>query len=324
VVHRLLLVDDYEPWRRYLRTALETHPDWRVSDEAADGLDAVRKAQNLDPDLILLDVGLPGISGLEAARRIFDQHPAAHILFVSEHRSWEIAEAALATGARGYVLKSDAGRELPLAMHAVVTGERFVSPRLGGAPLLDDADSARRTRSPRHEAAFLSDESALLDRFADFVEGALKSGSVCLAYPTAAHRAPLEARLTTRGVNLASVVREGRFVADDAVAAMSGFLVDGWPDEQRFWVAATGIFMKAARAAKGPGARVAAFGECAPELWRDGRGDAALRLEQLWDEFARTYDLEIFCGYSWPPAAHTEDDVFKDICAQHSTVHPIA
>ena len=119
MIHRLLLVDDFEPWRRYLSATLDTHP-WQVLDEAADGLDAVQKARNLEPDLILLDVGLPQISGIDAARRIFDHNPHANILFVSEHRSWEIAEAALATGARGYVLKSDAGRDLPLAMRAVV------------------------------------------------------------------------------------------------------------------------------------------------------------------------------------------------------------
>jgi DNA-binding NarL/FixJ family response regulator len=320
VIHRLLLVDDYEPWRRYLSTALDTHPEWQVSAEAADGLEAVRHARNLDLDLILLDVGLPGINGIEAARRIVDHNPDARILFVSEHRSWEIAEAALATGARGYVLKSDAGRELPFAMHAVVSGERFVSPRLGGAALLEDGDVTRR-RAPRHEVAFLSEESVLIDRWASFAEEALNAGSVCLAFATAPHRAQLEQRLISHGVHLATAVREARYQAADVVDGMP-FRVDGWPDAERFWSASTTLFMKAARAAKGPGARVAAFGEIAPSLWRDGRGDAALQVERLWDGFARTYDLEIFCGYSWPPSAQADEQLFNKICAEHSVVHP--
>jgi len=320
VIHRLLLVDDYEPWRRYLSAVLDAHPDWQVSADAADGLEAVRKARDLDLDLILLDVGLPGISGIDAARRIIESNPAARILFVSEHRSWEIAEAALATGARGYVLKSDAGRELPVAMHAVVTGERFVSPRLGGAPLLDATDRTHRRR-PRHEVAFLSEESALIDRWACFAEDALNAGSVCLAFASAPHLAQLEHRLTSDGVDVANAVREARYQPTEVAATMPGFMVDGWPDTQRFWSTSATLFMKAARAAKGPGARVAAFGEIAPTLWREGRGSAALQVERLWDAFARTYDLEIFCGYSWPPSADTDEQLFNQICAEHSVVH---
>jgi DNA-binding NarL/FixJ family response regulator len=321
VIHRLLLVDDFEPWRRYLSAALDTQPEWTVSAEAADGLEAVRKARNLDLDLILLDVGLPGISGIDAARRIVEHNPDARILFVSEHRSWEIAEAALATGARGYVLKSDAGRELPLAMQTVVSGERFVSPRLGGAPFVESADVTQGIRRPRHEAAFLSDEAALIDRWACFAEEALSAGSVCLAFATEPHLARLEQRLTSCGVDVPHAIRAARYHATTVAEAKSGFIVDGWPDTERFWSASTTLFLKAAQAAKGPGARVAAFGEIAPSLWRDGCGDAALQVERLWDEFARTYDVEIFCGYSWPPSAHADEQLFHQICAEHSVVH---
>ena len=96
----------------------------------------VQQAQELQPDLILLDIGLPTINAIEAARRIREVSPASKILFVSETRSPEIAEEALNTGAEGYVVKSDAGRELLPAINAVLQGKRFVSASLAGHFLL--------------------------------------------------------------------------------------------------------------------------------------------------------------------------------------------
>jgi DNA-binding NarL/FixJ family response regulator len=138
VIYRVLVVDDYEPWRRHIESALQACPRWQVVGEAADGLDAVQKAQALQPDLILLDVGLPGLNGIEAARRILALDPDRRILFLSENRSWDIVEAALGVGGPGYVLKSDAGRDLLAAMDAVVEGRRFISRSLDGASLRQD------------------------------------------------------------------------------------------------------------------------------------------------------------------------------------------
>ena len=128
---RVLVVDDYEPWRRYFANTLRKELGVQVIGEASDGLEAVQQAQELQPDLILLDVGLPTLNGIEAARRIREVSPASKILFVSENRSPDIAEQALNTG-RGYVLKSDAGSELLPAIKAVLQGKRFVSARLAG------------------------------------------------------------------------------------------------------------------------------------------------------------------------------------------------
>src|SRR5262249_7027377 len=113
---RVLVVDDYEPWRRHVRSALDQQSRFQIIAEAADGLDAVRQARALEPDVILLDVGLPLLNGIEAARQIFGHNLRSRILFVSEHRSSDIAGAALDTGAHGYVVKSDAGRDLLPAM----------------------------------------------------------------------------------------------------------------------------------------------------------------------------------------------------------------
>jgi len=128
---RVLVVDDYEPFRRVVVSQLQEQPGLVIA-EASDGFEAVQKAKDLQPDLILLDIGLPKLNGIEAARQIRQLSPKSKILFVSEHRSVDIAEAALNTGAAGYVVKSDGTRDLSVAVDAVLKGEQFLSATLAG------------------------------------------------------------------------------------------------------------------------------------------------------------------------------------------------
>jgi two-component system nitrate/nitrite response regulator NarL len=123
---RVLLVDDSSPWRCATREILEDS-ELEFVGEAADGAEALRQAAALKPDLILLDIGLPGMDGLEVAKRIHSVLPKTTILFVSMNRSSEVIRTALTNGARGYVLKADAARELSSAIKAVLQGTRFVS-----------------------------------------------------------------------------------------------------------------------------------------------------------------------------------------------------
>jgi DNA-binding NarL/FixJ family response regulator len=127
MIIRILVVDDFAPWRGFVSTIAQIRPGWQVISEASDGLEAVQKAEELTPDLILLDIGLPKLNGIEAARQIRQVAPNSKILFVSTHDSWEIAEAALDTGASGYVVKLDAGHELAKAVEAVFQGKRYIS-----------------------------------------------------------------------------------------------------------------------------------------------------------------------------------------------------
>ena len=128
----MLVVDDYEPWRQYCLTFLPQQQGLHIVGEVSDGLEAIHKAEELQPDLILLDIGLPTLNGIQAARRIRTVSPSSKILFVSENRSADLAEEAFRTGAGGYVLKSDAGSELLPAITAVLEGKRFVSASLAG------------------------------------------------------------------------------------------------------------------------------------------------------------------------------------------------
>jgi DNA-binding NarL/FixJ family response regulator len=126
---RILVVDDFEPLRRRLCSSLEQRAEFQVIGQAADGLEAVQQTQELQPDLILLDIGLPKLNGIEAGRRIRKFCPRSKILFFSQETSAEVVHEAFRLGAQGYLLKSDVG-ELLLAVDAVLQGKQFISSHL--------------------------------------------------------------------------------------------------------------------------------------------------------------------------------------------------
>ena len=124
---RVLVVEDFSAFRRFICSTLEKRPDLQVICEVSDGLEAVQKAQDLKPDLILLDIGLPGLNGIEAARRIREVTPESKIIFLSQESSPDVVQEALSLGARAYVVKTRAGSELLPAVEAVISEKQFVS-----------------------------------------------------------------------------------------------------------------------------------------------------------------------------------------------------
>jgi DNA-binding NarL/FixJ family response regulator len=122
---RVLLVEDHKPFLDFVSSLLREN--FNIIGKIQDGLAAVQSAGELQPDLILLDIGLPGINGIEAARRIRTLAPNAKIVFVTQESAADLVEAAFHLGAWGYVIKSHAARDLHLAIHAVMSGNRFVS-----------------------------------------------------------------------------------------------------------------------------------------------------------------------------------------------------
>ena len=123
----VLVVEDFEPFRRFVCSTLGEKPELQIVGEASDGLQAVQKAQELKPDLILLDIGLPGLNGIEAASRILRLVPGAKVLFVNHSNDADVVTAALSDGAKGYVRKENAKTDLLPAVETVLRGDRFVS-----------------------------------------------------------------------------------------------------------------------------------------------------------------------------------------------------
>jgi DNA-binding response OmpR family regulator len=335
---RILVVDDSEPFRRVVCSMLQNRLEFRTIVEVSDGVKAIELAQAMQPDLIVLDIGLPQLNGIEAARRIRELAPQSKILFVSQESSLDVVQTVLNLGASGYVVKMDAGRELLTAVRAVLGGERFVGSRFAGhsftwASEAGTPEGIRRDSvfapfqramevNRRHEAGFYSDHRFLLDDLTQFVGIALTAGNAAIVVATESHRNSLLQRLQLYGSDIGTAFEQGRYIALDAADTLSTFMFNGLPDPARFLKLLGGVIMTAADAAKGQQPRVAVFGECVDLLWAQGNAEAAIQVEKLGNELVRTYDVEILCGYSSGNVPGKMDShSFQRICAEHSAVH---
>ena len=133
---RILVTDDSADWRGQVSLLFRARPQWQIIAEVSDGSEAVQKVEELKPDLILLDIGLPKLNGIEAARRIRQLSPSSKIVFLSQNNDLDIVRAALSTGALGYVCKADAEGELLSALETALRGKQFVSGSLRGGSIL--------------------------------------------------------------------------------------------------------------------------------------------------------------------------------------------
>jgi DNA-binding NarL/FixJ family response regulator len=326
---RILVVDDFEDWLRQVRLLLQSRPEYQVIAEASDGSEAVQKAEELKPDLIVLDVGLPNLSGIEAARQIRQRSPSSKIIFLSQNSDLDVVRAALGTGALGYVCKTDAGRELLHAMDAVLRSMQFVSGTLKGHKFTDSLKGHELSAFPgeekgphRHEVLFYSDDTILLDRVTHVIAVALKAGDAAIVLATKSHRDSLLQRLKAEGVDTDGALHQGTYVSLDAADTLSTIMVNDLPDPVRFFGGISGFIEAAARATKSEEPRVVMFGEAVALLQAEGNADAAIRLEQLGNDLPKTHKVDILCAYSLSSFHGQENKhVFESICEEHSAVY---
>ena len=316
----ILVVDDFEPFRRFVCPILEREAGLRIIGEASDGLTAVQKIEELQPDLILLDIGLPGLNGMEVARRASKLAPNARILFVSQESSFDVVHQALGLGALGYVHKQHGASELIGAVKTVLAGRQFISSSL------KDQEYYKRgnIQSPRrHEAVFCSSDEVLLERLTSFIVAAQKAGNPAIVIATQSHLNDIFQRLRAQNVVVEHAIERGSFVPLEVSEAMAGYMVDGMPDPVLFFKSATRLLDTAANAATEEHTRIAACGEGVSVLVAQGKAEAVVRLEQFWNLLARRYELDLLCAYAAETFDRMEnDEVFRSICAEHSAVLP--
>lgn len=145
---RVLIADDHEVVRKGLRTLLEEQPGWQIAGEASDGREAVEKAKTLKPDVTVLDISMPTLNGLEATRQMMKNNPQARVLVLTMHESDPLIREVLGAGARGYLLKSDAGRDLVNAVDAIRRNKTFFTARVAQMVL----DGYLDKKSPKVDA----------------------------------------------------------------------------------------------------------------------------------------------------------------------------
>ena len=294
----ILVVEDYAPFRKLTCTALQRRAEFQTV-EAADGLEAIRKAEELQPDVILLDINLPGMHGFDVAAQIPRLAPHARLLFMSQESTPGIVRKAFSLGAQGYIHKASAAADLLPAIDAVLAGQGFVSTSV----TLTKQTDALAPR--RHDILFCSDDAAIVDGFTRHTAAALNAGDAAIVLVTESHRTRLLQALRIRRVDIDGAIERGTCLSFDADVAL---------DPVRFVEAINGV-REAATAGKAH-PRIAFCGERAGRLWASGRTAEAVQLEQFCGELAR--DVDILCAY---PVPYTNDDqALTRICAEHTVV----
>jgi CheY-like chemotaxis protein len=281
--------------------------------EAAEGLDAICQAEALRPDLVMLDIGLPMLSGLEVAGRLRATVPDAKLMFVTNESSLEVVEQAFRTGAHGYVYKPRAQRDVLPVLEMIIRGGRFVS---GGLERVARGDTLA---SHRHDVVFCSSDAVLIHAFSRFIAGALRDGNAVVAAVTAAHARSLESSLEASHVDVALAVRQQRYLPVNVSELLAKATVNGRLDPLRYLDAAGDLLTDFTRRATDQHARVAACGEGTSIFWMRGDVEAAIQLEHLWDEIAMSRQMDMLCAY---PLAVREESVpaIRRVCAEHTAV----
>lgn len=312
---RVLVVEDHGDWRRQVRLLLEARPDLHIVCEVADGRDAIAKAEELNPELILLDIGLPTLSGLEAAPEIRRVSPNSKILFLTQNNSPELVQAALGAGALGCVHKLYAVRELLHAVDAVLRNEQFFSSSL----IAYEFPEAPPAKSRRHEVEFYIGDRAFMEGLARFISVALEGGNAAILIATKSHFDGIIKSLDTQRVDIGLAMNSRSFIALNTRETLASFMVDGALDDGRFLEIAGRLVEEAGRTARGIRPCVAVCGDCASVLWAQGKADAAIRLEHLFEQLTKTHDVDVLCGYDLNVVRRLRGkQVFRRICAEHS------
>ena len=198
---RVLLADDHRLMRSGLRLVIERHPEFSVVGEADDGRQAVAMAESLKPDAIVMDIGMPSLNGIEAARQIADLHPEIAIIMLSMHSDEGYVLRALKAGARGYLLKDSAEEDLTRAIEAVRDGKSFFSPAVSKVLLQDYMRKLQRAGAEDSYDLLSGREREILQLVAEGKSSKEIAGLLNLStYTVETHRSNIMQKLNLKGI----------------------------------------------------------------------------------------------------------------------------
>ena len=199
---RILVADDQEVVRQGVRGLIERRADWRVCGETGDGREAVRKAKELQPDVVVLDITMRGLNGLDATRQILKDRPESEVLVLTMHHSEELARDILQAGARGYVLKSDADENLIAAVDSLRQHKPFLTPTVTEFVLDDYVRRRDATQNGRAALALTPREREIIQLIAEGKSNKEAASTLGISAKTIeAHRANIMKKLHLRSVS---------------------------------------------------------------------------------------------------------------------------
>jgi len=310
---RILVAEDFAPIREQICALLRKRPDFQVVGEVTEGLEAVQKTLELNPDLILLDIGLPGIRGLIAAERIRKLAPHVRVLFVSQESSPAVVREAFRVGGCGYVLKYSAFEDLIPAIEAVLGYRHFVS---GSLRYPDAAET-----HPRHVAQFYRDEAGHRQCYVRFIANAMKAGDATIMMAAQPHLEGVAQSLRAQGLDIDDAIQGGSHIALDAKELLASIMEGGVPDCDQFIERLNSLVVSASQAMKKSNRRVAIAGECCGLLCAEGNIDAAVQIEEKGNELIQANgNVDILCTYPMP-LFKQGDSTFERVCSLHQAVH---
>jgi DNA-binding NarL/FixJ family response regulator len=199
---RILIVDDHAVVRRGVRSLLESQPEWEIVSEATTGREAVELAKQLQPDIVVMDLSLPELSGLDATRHILKESPRSEVVVLTMHHSEELAREALQAGARGYVLKSDADQSLIAAIENLRQHKPFLTPAVTEFVLDDYKRRAETDDAGTAHASVTAREREIIQNLAEGKSNKEAASTLGISVKTIeAHRANIMRKLRLRSVS---------------------------------------------------------------------------------------------------------------------------
>jgi DNA-binding NarL/FixJ family response regulator len=294
----ILIVDDHEMFRGKVRSLIESQPHYRVCGEAGDGIEAIEKARQLRPDIVLMDINMPRMNGLEATRIIRREVPLCRVIIVSQNDAAIAREQARRAGAKGAVTKSDLIRDLLPTIDGVAMennnslDQTQIATAHGGEPWCDLLNSA----APRDHIVQLYQDQQFLNRaVCRFAAAAIANGEGVILVPTVAHWDAFRPRLEAEGVDVKAAEKRGQLTVVDADNLLPTFMRGGMPDSPVFMGLAASVISEARGGGRYP--KVRWWGEMVNILWERGEVAASMQLEDQFDQLAHEQDIAIFCSF---------------------------